>query len=72
MKGLIFQIETKKGIISATLGEEILPNLICFYSLVSNRRGVWNKRGGWKKSQNLISGGVGIKMSWVENFGKVG
>ena len=30
------------------------------YSLVSNRRGGWNSRGGWKKSQKLIAGGVGI------------
>ena len=30
-----------------------------FYSLVSNRQGGWNSRGGggWKKSQKLIAGG---------------
>ena len=38
------------------------------YSRVPNKWGDWNKQGGWKKSQNLISRGVGIKMSWVENF----
>ena len=37
--------------------------LRCFETkkLVSNRQGVWNQRGR-----------VGIKMSWVKNFGKVG
>ena len=33
---------------------------VCVYSLVSNRRGGWNSRGGQKKSQKLIAGGVGI------------
>ena len=31
-----------------------------YYSQVSNRRGVWNSRGGWKKCQKLIVRGVGI------------
>ena len=43
------------------------------YSLVSNRRGGWNSKGGWKKSQKLIAGGVGIiggleKISVIRTF----
>ena len=30
------------------------------YSKGSNRRGVWNRRGGWKKYPMLIAGEVGI------------
>ena len=29
------------------------------YSQVSNRRGVWNSRGGWKKYRKLTVSGVG-------------
>ena len=32
---------------------------IYHYSKVSNRRGLWNSRGGWKKSQKLIVSGEG-------------
>ena len=26
---------------------------------------------GWNFSKNLIAGGVGIRMSWLENFGNI-
>ena len=38
--------------------------LIVLYFQVSNRRGVWNSREGWKKVKILISGGEG----WLLNF----
>ena len=34
------------------------------YSKVSNRQGVWNSAGGWKKYQKLIARGLGK----TENF----
>ena len=41
------------------------------YSKVSNRRGVWNSRGGWKKYQKLIVGGGGGGEK-TENFNNRG
>ena len=34
------------------------------YCQVSNRQGVWNGGGGWKKYQKLIVWGVGIVGGW--------
>ena len=44
------------------------------YSKVSNRRGVWNSRGGWKKYKKLIVPGGGgnenfnSREGWLLNF----
>ena len=49
-----------------------VPNIlsaftISKYSLVPNRRGDWNKRGGgWKNLQNIISGWGGIAGGGLE------
>ena len=40
--------------------ETMLVCKIYMYSLVPNRRGGWNKRGGWKNLRNIISGWGGI------------
>ena len=36
------------------------------YCKVSNRRGKWNSRGGWKKYQKLIVQVVAIVEGWSE------
>ena len=52
--------------------EKLTPALRCFnqvhirYSRVSNRRRAFGINRGWKKFQNLINGGDGIRMSWVK------
>ena len=52
-----------------------LHSRFCFgmYSKVSNRCGLWNSRGGWKKYQRLIvgeGGGWGADVGIVRAVGK--
>ena len=44
------------------------------YSKVSNRRVVQNSRGGWKKYQNEMTGGVGLvrEVEKIESFNTQG
>ena len=53
-----------------------LHSRFCFgmYSKISNRCGLWNSRGGWKKYQRLIvgegGGGWGADVGIVRAVGK--
>ena len=42
----------------SNFSEDFVPNAPTLWSLIDG--GGWNSRGGWKKSQKLIAGGVGI------------
>ena len=81
-------IATPKGILLSQFSYDLLHTAplqpqfssihpLTYYSNVSNRRGVWNSRGGWKKYPKLIvrgrAGGWNSRgLEKTENFNSQG